>query len=128
MKRRLAILLAISLAVSPLCAVPVRASEAAETGATLDPEIAAVIEPDTEAEEISGAAESVEIGATADPETAAETEPEEIVEPNEIVDPEEDVVIKDPKMSGVVTDFDDNGNVLHHYIDGKMIKAPGQPL
>ena len=123
MKRRLAILLAISLAVSPLCAVPVRASEAAETGATLDPEIAAVIEPDTEAEEISGAAESVEIGATADPETAAETEPEEIVEPNEIVDPEEDVVIKDPKMSGVVTDFDDNGNVLHHYIDGEMIKG-----
>ena len=55
MKRRLAILLAISLAVSPLCAVPARAAEAAETGATLDPEIAAVIEPDTETEEIPGA-------------------------------------------------------------------------
>ena len=117
MKRRLAILLAISLAVSPLCAVPARAAEAAETGATLDPEIAAVIEPDTETEEIPGAAESAEIGATIDPETAAETEPEEIVEA------EEDVTAKDAKMSGVVTDFDNSGNVLHHYIDGEMVKG-----
>ena len=117
MKRRLAILLAISLAVSPLCAVSARAAEAAETGATLDPEIAAVIEPDTETEEIPGAAESAEIGATIDPETAAETEPEEIVEA------EEDVTAKDAKMSGVVTDFDNSGNVLHHYIDGEMVKG-----
>ena len=117
MKRRLAILLAISLAVSPLCAVPARAAEAAETGATLDPEIAAVIEPYTETEEMPGAADSAEIGATIDPETAAETEPEEIVEA------EEDVTAKDAKMSGVVTDFDNSGNVLHHYIDGEMVKG-----
>ena len=117
MKRRLAILLAISFAVSPLCAVPARAAEAAETGATLDPEIAAVIEPYTETEEMPGAADSAENGATIDPETAAETEPEEIVEA------EEDVTAKDAKMSGVVTDFDNSGNVLHHYIDGEMVKG-----
>ena len=161
MKRRLAILLAISLAVSPLCAVPARAAEAAETGATAfemavetEPETEAEVEPEADPEagpEIEPAADpeagpemepaadpeaetetesetepvetdeetddSAEIGATIDPETAAETEPEEIVEA------EEDVTAKDAKMSGVVTDFDNSGNVLHHYIDGEMVKS-----
>ena len=161
MKRRLAILLAISLAVSPLCAFPARAAEAAETGATAfemavetEPETEAEVEPEADPEagpEIEPAADpeagpemepaadpeaetetesetepvetdeetddSAEIGATIDPETAAETEPEEIVEA------EEDVTAKDAKMSGVVTDFDNSGNVLHHYIDGEMVKG-----
>lgn len=161
MKRRLAILLAISLAVSPLCAVPARAAEAAETGATAfemavetEPETEAEVEPEADPEagpEIEPAADpeagpemepaadpeaetetesetepvetdeetddSAEIGATIDPETAAETEPEEIVEA------EEDVTAKVAKMSGVVTDFDNSGNVLHHYIDGEMVKG-----
>ena len=161
MKRRLAILLAISFAVSPLCAVPARAAEAVETGATAfemavetEPETEAEVEPEADPEagpEIEPAADpeagpemepaadpeaetetesetepvetdeetddSAEIGATIDPETAAETEPEEIVEA------EEDVTAKDAKMSGVVTDFDNSGNVLHHYIDGEMVKG-----
>ena len=158
MKRRLAVLLAITLAVSPLWTVPARAVETAETGVTFDaegaadtepeiepetkpetepeiepetkPETEPEIEPETEPEtkpetepeteadvtdEDKG--ESAASGVTLDPETAAETEPEEITES------EVDATANDAKMSGIVTDLDDSGNVLHHYIDGEMVKG-----
>jgi hypothetical protein len=50
MKRRLAVLLAITLAVSPLWTVPARAAETAETGVTFDAEGAADTEPESEPE------------------------------------------------------------------------------
>jgi hypothetical protein len=158
MKRRLAVLLAITLAVSPLWTVPARAAETAETGVTFDAEGAADTEPESEPEtkpetepeiepetkpetepEIEpetepetkpetepeteadvtdeDKGESAASGVTLDPETAAETEPEEITEP------EVDATANDAKMSGIVTDLDDSGNVLHHYIDGEMVKG-----
>ena len=120
MKRRLAVLLALTLAVSPLYAVPVRAAESAETGITVDPERAAEVEPGTE-QLPSEETEAAETGATLNPETSAEIEP---VTPSEVETTEEvDAAAKDAKMSGVVTDTDANGNVLHHYIDGEMVKG-----
>ena len=135
MKRRLAVLLALTLAVSPLYAVPVTAAEAAETGMTVETEAAAETEPGTElvsSEEVEAAepgteqlpseeTEAAETGATLNPETSAEIEP---VTPSEVETTEEvDAAAKDAKMSGVVTDTDANGNVLHHYIDGEMVKG-----
>ena len=219
MKRRLAVLLAISLAVSPLCAVPVRAAETAEAGITVDSKGAAEVDPGTEsapsdeaesvkpeaepapsdaaetvkpeaesapldeAESVKPEAEpapsdetesvkpeansapldvadSVNTGATMAPETAPEaaseaaaeiapeTEPQIEAEPAPVteaeagaeskaetdaaaqVEPEvvEDGTAKDAKMSGIVTEMDDSGNVLHHYIDGEMVRSAWKTL
>lgn len=173
MKKRLAVVLALSLALSPLSAAGARA---AETAAEADTAAVVTIEEDKEtaAEEEPGGTETATDAVTTDDaatsgetsgsgntddgdavdtgdagtgtiddgstagvtgenasdgatdggastdtsddatagltnEIAAEVEPEEVATDNEL------------KMSGYVVDQDDNGNVLHYYVDGEMV-------